>query len=72
MFAMAYAPCIGCKRPFNFNPVRVPSIRHNGKREPICQNCVDAVNPKRIKNGLQPIVPHPEAYTACDESELDQ
>jgi Fe-S-cluster-containing dehydrogenase component len=68
--AFAMAPCIGCGATFTFNPVRVPSIRINGSREPICRNCVARVNPIRRKNGLAEIVPLPDAYDACDESEM--
>jgi hypothetical protein len=51
--------------------VHVPSCSAvTAKREPICQVCVDRVNPMRIKNGLEPIVPLPDAYGACDEGEL--
>jgi hypothetical protein len=60
----AYGECVGCRRLFAFNPDLVPSIRVNGTREPICQTCVDRVNPQRIANGLQPIVPLPGAYEA--------
>lgn len=70
MFATAMSPCYGCHRVFSYNPVAVPSITVNGVREPICQNCVNLVNPKRIANGLPPIVPLPDAYMGCDESEL--
>jgi len=70
-YALAYSPCLGCGRVFAYNPVRVPSITHNGTRQPICQACVDRANPNRIKNGLEPIVPAPDAYEACDESELE-
>jgi hypothetical protein len=70
-FVSAMGTCIGCKRIFNFNPVRVPSITINGSKEPICANCVERVNPMRIKNGLQPIVPAVDAYDACDEGELE-
>lgn len=70
MYAFACSACYGCKRTFTYNPVRVPSININGSREPICQVCVDRVNPRRIANGLEPIVPHPDAYGACHESEL--
>jgi len=69
-YALATSACIGCKRLFSYNPVRVPSIRINGSREPVCQRCIDVSNPKRIANGLDPIVPHPDAYIACDEGEL--
>jgi hypothetical protein len=70
-YALCHARCIGCQRLFAFNPVRVPSIRIDGVREPICQACVDRANPRRIANGLAPIIPAPDAYEACDESELD-
>lgn len=71
-YALAMSPCLGCGRVFSYNPMRVPSCSAvTGKREPICQACVDRINPERIKNGLEPIVPHRDAYEACDESELD-
>ena len=71
-YALCTSACFGCGQPFSYNPVRVPSIRdpRTGSREPICQACVDRVNPMRIANGLEPIVPAPDAYDACDESEL--
>jgi len=70
-YVMAHSACIGCGRVFSYNPVRVPSLFVNGQREPVCRDCVERVNPGRIKNGLAPIVPHPEAYEPCDESELN-
>ena len=69
-YAMVLGDCYGCGRPFGFNPVRVPSIRINGVRQPICQNCVARANPMRIENGLPPIEPFPDAYEPCDEAEL--
>jgi hypothetical protein len=69
-YALASSTCFGCGRLFSYNPVRVPSVRVNGSREPICADCVALANPRRIANGLDPIVPHPEAYTACEEGEL--
>jgi len=69
-YVTAMAPCIGCGALFSFNPVRVPSLFVNGQREPICRSCVDRVNPGRKANGLAPIVPHHDAYEACDESEI--
>lgn len=62
--------CCVCGEPFFYNPLRVPSIPIDGVREPICQSCVDMVNPQRVANGLAPIVPHPDAYGSCDEHEL--
>ena len=67
------SPCISCGRIFSYNPVRVPSWRDpkTNSREPICLACVERINPKRIANGLEPIVPAPDAYEPCDENELD-
>jgi len=77
-YALATSACFGCNRIFSYNPVRVPSIRvgadghpsPTGDRKPICFDCVARANVNRVKYGLDPIVPHPEAYIACDESEL--
>ena len=71
-YALAWSPCIGCKRVFGYNPLRVPSITIKGEREPICQACVTRVNPMRKANGLPPIVPAPDAYEAVEESELGE
>lgn len=62
--------CAGCNRIFSYNPIRVPSIRIKGSREPVCEACVAIANPRRIANGLDPIVPAPDAYQPCEESEL--
>ena len=69
-YAMAVGSCVSCRKVFSFNPMRVPSITYGGTRQPICQDCVDRINPERRKNGVPEIVPHPDAYTACDEGEL--
>lgn len=70
-YALVIGPCIGCKQLFAFNPLRVPSCSAiTGQREPICRDCVARVNPRRIENGLAPIVPAPDAYESVEESEL--
>lgn len=69
-YALCTSHCVGCHRIFSYNPMRVPSITIHGTREPICQHCVDFVNPIRKKRGLDPIVPFADAYEPCDESEL--
>ena len=61
-FMYALGPCIACKTLFHFNPELVPSVTIEGVKEPICRNCVDRINPKRIANKLEPIVPLPGAY----------
>lgn len=69
-YALCMAPCFGCKQVFSFNPLRVPSIRHNDVRQPICRTCIELANPKRIANGLPPIEILPDAYDPIDEREL--
>jgi hypothetical protein len=71
MYAQALAPCIGCRQPFWFHPNFVPSITIDGERQPICADCVERINPQRIKNGVPPIVPHERAYAPAHESELE-
>ena len=71
-YVMAHSACIGCGKIFSFNPMHVPSLRINGNREPVCRDCVDRVNPARVKNGLAPIVPHKDAYEPCPEEELHE
>jgi hypothetical protein len=70
-YMLAMGSCIRCGNLFSFNPDKVPSSSAiTGKREPICRHCVDQLNPIRIKNGLQPIVPLPGAYEPQAEDEL--
>jgi hypothetical protein len=69
-YAMAIGPCIGCGQIFPFNPMRVPSVRVNGEREPVCRACVERANPERIKRGLAPITVLPGAYEPADEGYL--
>lgn len=70
-YVSVMSPCVGCHRIISYNPNLVPSCSAvTGVREPICQSCVDRVNPVRIANGLLPIVPLPGAYEGCDENEV--
>jgi len=69
-YLFVLGPCICCKNPFSFNPNHVPSLRVHGQREPVCLNCVNRVNPRRVKAGLPEIVPHPDAYEPCNEFEV--
>ncbi|MEJ7618656.1 MAG: hypothetical protein WKF30_17185 [Pyrinomonadaceae bacterium] len=69
-YAIALSPCFVCRQIFTYNPVSVPSVRVNGVREAICRTCVERVNPERVKNGLEPIVPLPDAYEPVDEQQL--
>jgi hypothetical protein len=80
-YVSAMSPCRQCGRVFSYNPNLVPSLffladkqvpagTPGATKEPFCLPCITAANPKRIANGLQPIVPAPGAYEPCDESEL--
>lgn len=69
-YAIVFGHCIGCGAFIGFNPVRVPSIRVNGTKEPVCRGCIEAANPIRKEKGLEPIAIHPDAYEPCEEGEL--
>lgn len=62
-FYFLVSACGNCKRPFTCNPNLVPSLNNT----PYCKTCVDAANPERVKNGLQPITYHPDAYGYAEE-----
>ena len=55
-------PCAACGRLFDFNADKVPSVRVNGKREPVCEDCMTTVNAKRQAMGLEPFPILPGAY----------
>jgi hypothetical protein len=63
-YMVVMSACFGCGRTFTYNAERVPSILVKGTREPICQDCVDRVNPTRRANGLPEIEVLPDAYEA--------
>jgi len=67
-YMMVYGACIGCKALFSFNADKVPSVRVNGNREPICKGCVERFNPIRAAKGLAPITVLPGAYDAQEVS----
>jgi hypothetical protein len=69
-YYIAHGFCIACRRLFSFNPHLVPSSSAvTGSREPICQSCVDRINPIREANGLRPIKVIAGAYEIADEAE---
>jgi len=69
-YAFATGNCVSCKRVFSFNANKVPSVRVNGRKEPVCETCVEQANPIRKQNGLEEIVVLPGAYESCNEVEL--
>jgi hypothetical protein len=70
MYAMAMGRCINCSRIFGFNPHKVPSIRLNGTKEPICRDCIKDLNAVRVAHGVPEWTIHPDAYEPVDENEL--
>lgn len=69
-YAFATSPCVACHGLFSYNPMKVPSIRVNGAREPVCPACMALANAKRVANGLPPHAIADDAYEPCDEREL--
>jgi hypothetical protein len=69
-YLMALVQCWACGQMFTCNPLKVPSIRVGGEREPICENCVTRANEMRAKNGMPLIEPAPDAYTYASEDDL--
>jgi hypothetical protein len=72
MYALCHSACFVCGQIFSYNPMRVPSVRIDGVRQPICRACVERANPRRIASGLAPIDPLPDAYEPCAEEELGE
>lgn len=54
--------CFACRRVFPFDPARVPSIRREGERRPLCEQCIGRANEMRLANGLPSISVLPGAY----------
>ena len=69
-YAIVLGECYGCGRIFGFSATKVPSIPVDGVRRPVCEDCVNRVNPTRIANGLEPIEVLPGAYEPDEEGEL--
>ena len=63
-YLFVLGPCGVCGQPFTLNADHVTSFRPqpHRSREPICADRLEGVNRQRIANGLDPIVPRPDAY----------
>ena len=71
-FVFVMGHCLICKQPFSFNPNRVPSIRVDGEKEPICQPCYEWAQAKRKEEGVPAWPdPAPDAWDAMPVEELD-
>lgn len=69
-YAIGMGTCYGCGQTFSFNPNKVPSLRVDGVREPVCQVCMTKINILRERRGLKPFEIHKDAYEPVDEGEL--
>ena len=69
-YVLGMGQCIACKKVMGFNPLKVPSIRVKGVREPVCQRCIELANPQRKAMGLKEFTIQPGAYEPADENEL--
>jgi hypothetical protein len=69
-FVSCTGTCYTCRKLITFNPNKVPSIRINGVKEPVCRECITAANPKRKANGMPEITILPGAYEAAPEEEI--
>ena len=59
----AMGTCVACGSTISFNPDHVPSIRVDGKKEPLCRGCFSQWNQiHRVSKGLEPVALHPRAY----------
>ena len=66
-FMTGLGPCYVCGRVFTFSVERVPSMRVDGEREPVCQPCMVRVNRERKARGLPP---HPVMAGAYGPDEV--
>lgn len=70
MFVAVMGTCVRCDRLFSFSATKVPSVKINGTRQPLCEQCVGVLNAERVKLGLPEISVLPGAYEADDEREV--
>ena len=71
-YAFVIGDCFVCKRTFTFNPMKVPSLKDKeGVRQPICKSCIEMANKLKVEKGVEPFVIPVDAYTVCNEAELE-
>lgn len=69
-FVLMYGRCINCGTLISFNPHKVPSIRVDGTREPLCLTCATAIYEKQVAAGLKPPAIPPDAYEPLPAGEI--
>lgn len=68
-YILAMGTCYNCGEVFSFNPDKVPSLRVEGVRQPICKTCIDTANIIRKEKGLPPLTYAADAYSFASEGE---
>jgi len=69
-YAFVISACAACGNSFSYNPLRVPSVRIKGNREPICRPCVEGWSARKVAAG-QPALEIPaDAYEPINEELL--
>jgi hypothetical protein len=61
-FMIAIGRCVACGNTFAFNPNKVPSIRINGEKEPICRPCIERANALKREKGIPEFEIPKDAY----------
>lgn len=69
-YVSVIGPCWRCDAMFSMNPHKVPSVRINGVREPICKQCMDHLIAAEEKAGITPKRYADDAYDAIPEEDL--
>ena len=65
--------CISCGKAMCCSPTKVPSLRVNGIREPLCKTCYTRWNEiHRVSKGLEPVPAHPNAWIGDSDHLYDQ
>lgn len=66
-FMFVIGECVACHCALSFNPEKVPSLRVNGQKEPLCVQCFNRWNEiHRVSKGLEPVALQPGAYEAAE------
>lgn len=69
-YVICHGTCCACGNVMGFNPLRVPSIRIDGVKQPVCATCMGWLNDNRVAKGLAPVAIAPDAYEAIPEEAL--
>ena len=67
-YVLVFGACCACGQRIHFNPDRVPSLRIDGVRQPLCFGCAERWNAiHRTAKGLPPVPIAEDAYEPKEE-----